>query len=373
MARPKKEESTTIKGMTNLNAILKEVRKDFGEDSVMTFDPANVRAIPRVSSGILPVDIATGGGLPKGRIIEIYGPESAGKTTVALKAIAAAQEEAKAEAEAKGLNEVESFCAFIDAEHALDPIYAQNLGVDLNTCLVSQPSSGEQALDIVSKLISTGGFKLIVVDSVAALVPKAEIDGEMGEAHVGLHARLMSQAMRKLTSLVAKTETVIIFINQIREKVGVVYGNPEVTTGGRALKFYSSIRIEVRREKTLTEGTESVANRTKIKVVKNKTYPPFKTASFDIVFGKGPDEAGYIIEKSTDLGLITKGGSWYTFKGMRVQGEKKLKDYFETDEGRIEYEKLKEHVLKAYTGAKAGEIEEDTEIDPEEGIDPLAS
>ena len=348
-----KKETNPAGGITDLNSILKAVRKDFGEESVMTFDPSTLQEIPRISTGILPLDLAVGGGWPKGRIIEIFGPESAGKTTVALKAIAAAQ------ATGKG------YCAFVDAEHALDPVYAKALGVDLQNCIVSQPDNGEQALDIVDKLVRTGGVSLIVVDSVAALVPKAEIDGEMGEAHVGLHARLMSQAMRKLTSVVAQTETIIIFINQIREKVGVVYGNPEVTTGGRALRFYASVRVKVKKKQTLKDGDVSYANQTVVEVVKNKTYPPFKTASFDIVFGAGPDDEGAVIGYAIELGLMAKGGAWYTYGAQRFQGLQKVKEYFHTPEGAVEYGKIKQAVLDAYTGSRSDELNFDGAEDEE--------
>lgn len=341
---PKLRKDPGVARMTDLNDILKSVRQDFGEESVMTFDPSTLQSIPRISTGILPLDLAVGGGWPKGRIVEIYGPESAGKTTVALKAIAAAQ--------ATG----QGYCAFIDAEHALDPVYAQALGVDLKNCIVSQPDNGEQALDIVERLVRTGGVSLIVVDSVAALVPKAEIDGEMGEAHVGLHARLMSQAMRKLTSVVAQTDTIVIFLNQIREKVGVVYGSPEVTTGGRALKFYASIRVRVKKKQTLKDGDVSYANQTVVEVVKNKTYPPFKTAAFDIIFGQGPDDESAVIGFAVELGIMAKGGAWYTYGSQRFQGLQKTKEYFHTPEGAVEYEKVKQAVLAAYTGERAGEL-----------------
>ena len=343
MPREKKD-TNMVGGITDLNSILKAVRKDFGEESVMTFDPTSLQKIPRISTGILPLDLAVGGGWPKGRIVEIFGPESAGKTTVALKAIAAAQ------ATGKG------YCAFVDAEHALDPVYAHALGVDLKSCIVSQPDNGEQALDIVERLVRTGGVSLVVVDSVAALVPKAEIDGEMGEAHVGLHARLMSQAMRKLTGVVAQTETIVIFINQIREKVGVVYGSPEVTTGGRALRFYASVRVKVRKKQTLKEGDVSYANQTIVEVVKNKTYPPFKTAAFDIVFGTGPDDEGAVIGFAVELGIMAKGGSWYTYGTHRFQGIQKAKEYFHTPEGAAEYAKIKQAVLDAYTGSRADDL-----------------
>ena len=298
-----------------LASALKQIEKDFGKGSIMRLGDAkahmNVEVIP---SGILPLDIALGvGGVPRGRIIEVYGPESSGKTTVTLHMIAEAQK-------AGGI------AAFIDAEHALDPVYAQKLGVNIDDLLISQPDTGEQALDIVDALVRSGAIDIIVVDSVAALVPKAEIEGEMGDSHVGLHARLMSQAMRKLTGIISKSQTVAIFINQIREKVGVMFGNPETTTGGRALKFYSSVRLDVRRIDKITQGQEVIGNRTRIKVVKNKIAPPFKTAEFDIMYGDGVSRMSSIVDMGVEMDIVDKSGAWFSYEGTRLgQGKENAK------------------------------------------------
>ena len=293
--------------MAALQEALKKIEKDFGKGSIMRLGDAQARMnVEVIPTGILPLDIALGiGGVPRGRIIEIYGPESSGKTTVTLHMIAEAQKNG-------------GIAAFIDAEHALDPVYAKKLGVDIDELLVSQPDTGEQALDIVDALVHSGAVDIIVVDSVAALVPKAEIDGEMGDSHVGLHARLMSQAMRKLTGVINKSQTVAIFINQIREKVGVTYGNPEVTTGGRALKFYSSVRMEVRKGEKITQGSDLVGNRTKVKIVKNKIAPPFKTAEFDIMFGEGVSRLGTLIDIGVSLDIVEKSGAWFSYEGTKL-------------------------------------------------------
>ena len=301
-----------------LEMALNQIEKSFGKGSVMRLGSnvkMNVESIP---TGALSLDIALGiGGLPKGRIVEIYGPESSGKTTVALHAVAEAQ---------KLGGEV----AFIDAEHALDPVYAAKLGVNVDDLIVSQPDTGEQALEIAEMLVLSTAIDVIVIDSVAALVPKAEIEGEMGDSHVGLHARLMSQALRKLAGVINKSNTIAIFINQLREKVGVIYGNPEVTTGGRALKFYSSVRMEVRRTEFIKQGAENVGARTRVKVVKNKVAPPFKEAEFDIMYGEGISTIGCILDVATDKGVVTKSGTWYNYGEMRLgQGRENAKKYLQ--------------------------------------------
>ena len=298
-----------------LDKALKGIEKDFGKGAIMRLGDAkanmNVEVIP---TGILPLDIALGvGGIPRGRIIEIYGPESSGKTTVTLHMIAEAQKNG-------------GIAAFIDAEHALDPVYAAKLGVNIDDLLISQPDTGEQALDIVDALVRSGAIDIIVVDSVAALVPKAEIEGDMGDSHVGLQARLMSQAMRKLTGIIAKSRTAAIFINQIREKVGVMFGNPETTTGGRALKFYSSVRLDVRKIDTIKQGQDVIGNRTRIKVVKNKVAPPFRTAEFDIMYGEGVSRLSSIIDMGVDLDIVDKSGAWFSYNGTRLgQGKENAK------------------------------------------------
>lgn len=303
-----------------LNQALKLIEKEYGKGSVMKLG-AEPEKIEVISSGSISLDKALGvGGYPKGRIIEIYGPESSGKTTFALHAIANAQKNG-------------GFAAFIDAEHALDPTYAHALGVDIENLVLSQPDNGEQALEIAEALIKSGSIDVLVVDSVAALVPEAELNGDMGDSHVGLHARLMSQAMRKLSGIISKTKCVAIFINQIREKVGVMFGNPETTTGGRALKFYSSVRLEIRRGEQIKDGTSAIGNRTTIKVVKNKVAPPFRTCEVEIIYGQGISHLGEIVDLATEMGLIEKSGSWFSYNGEKIgQGREKVKDYFKNHE-----------------------------------------
>ena len=304
-----------------LDNALKKIEKDYGKGAIMRLGDITDRMnIEVISTGCLAIDLAVGaGGFPRGRVIEIYGPESSGKTTVALHAIAEAQ---------KG----GGIAAFIDAEHALDPVYARHLGVDINNLLVSQPDNGEQALEITESLVRSGAVDIIVVDSVAALVPKAEIEGEMGDAHVGLQARLMSKALRKLTGIISKSRTVVIFINQLREKVGVMFGNPETTTGGRALKFYSTIRLDVRKGEVIKQNNENVGNRTKVKVVKNKVAPPFKTAEFDLMYGSGVSYEGTLIDIGTNMEIIKKSGAWYSYNDERMgQGKEAAKEYLRSN------------------------------------------
>lgn len=299
-----------------LESALKQIEKSFGKGSIMRLGQHAAQSVEVIPTGCLPLDIALGvGGIPRGRITEIYGPESSGKTTVALHIAAQAQK-------------MGGTAAFIDAEHALDPLYAKNLGVDLDELLVSQPDTGEQALEICEALVRSGAVDLVVIDSVAALVPRAELEGDMGDAHVGLQARLMSQALRKLTGIVSKTRCSIVFINQLREKVGIMFGNPEVTPGGRALKYYSTVRIDVRRSETLKQGTDSVGNRTKAKIVKNKVAPPFKVAEFDIVFGEGVSREGTLVDLGVNLDVVKKSGAWFSYNDEKIgQGRENAKKY----------------------------------------------
>ncbi|MCR4850887.1 MAG: recombinase RecA [Lachnospiraceae bacterium] len=302
-----------------LDAALGQIEKQFGKGAVMKLgDPANTINVETIPTGSLSLDIALGlGGIPKGRIIEIYGPESSGKTTVTLHMISEVQKRG-------------GIAGFIDAEHALDPVYARNIGVDIDNLYISQPDNGEQALEITETMVRSGAMDIVVVDSVAALVPKAEIDGDMGDSHVGLQARLMSQALRKLTAVISKSNCCVVFINQLREKVGVMFGNPETTTGGRALKFYSSVRLDVRRIETLKMQGEAIGNRTRVKVVKNKIAPPFKEAEFDIIFGKGISASGDLVDLATDADIINKSGAWYAYNGNKIgQGRENTKLYLE--------------------------------------------
>lgn len=300
-----------------LNEALAQIQKQFGQGAIMKLGDDNMQLnIEAISTGSISLDLATGiGGIPKGRIIEVYGPESSGKTTLTLHVIAEAQ---RAGGKA----------AFIDAEHALDPEYAKNLGVNIDELLVSQPDTGEQALEICEMLVRSGALDVVVVDSVAALVPKSEIEGEMGDSHVGLQARLMSQALRKLAGVINKSKTSVVFINQLREKVGVIYGSPEVTTGGRALKFYATMRMDVRRVETIKQGDQMLGNRVRVKIVKNKVAPPFKQAEFDIMYGEGISKTGDIMDSAVSMGIIDKAGSWYSFEGSKIgQGRENVKTY----------------------------------------------
>jgi recombination protein RecA len=344
-----------------LDMALRQIEKQFGKGSVMKLGEAAANnQVSTVSSGILALDIALGvGGYPRGRVIEIYGPESSGKTTVALHAIAQVQKNG-------------GQAAFIDAEHALDPLYARKLGVDIDELLLSQPDTGEQALEIAEALVRSGAVDIIVIDSVAALVPKAEIEGEMGDSHVGLQARLMSQALRKLSGAINKSKTLAIFINQIREKVGVMFGNPEVTPGGRALKFYSSVRLEVRRAEAIKQGNDIVGNKTKIKVVKNKVAPPFKQADVDIMYGEGISREGSILDIGSELDIVQKSGAWYAFNEERLgQGRENAKQFLKENQAIcLEVEgKIRSHhdldKVSANPPADAINLEDDLALDLE--------
>ena len=343
-----------------LEAALGHIEKQYGKGSAMKLGDSSAHMqIEAVPTGSLGLDIALGvGGVPKGRIVEIYGPESSGKTTVALHMVAEVQKRG-------------GIAGFIDAEHALDPVYAKNIGVDIDNLYISQPDNGEQALEITETMVRSGAVDIVIVDSVAALVPKAEIEGDMGDSHVGLHARLMSQALRKLTAAISRSNCVVIFINQLREKVGVMFGNPETTTGGRALKFYASVRMDVRRTETLKQGGEMVGNHTKVKVVKNKVAPPFKQAEFDIMFGTGISREGEILDLAAECNVVNKSGAWYSYNGERIgQGRENVKVYLKDHpeiceeiekQVRIQYHLLPEEEGTTQAAGKAAAPETETE------------
>ena len=338
-----------------LDAAIAKLEKDFGKGAVMRLGDSSAHvAVETVPTGCLSLDLALGlGGVPKGRVIEIYGPESSGKTTVALHMIAEVQKRG-------------GIAGFIDAEHAPDPVYAKNIGVDIDELYISQPDSGDQALEIAETMVRSGAIDIIVIDSVAALVPRQEIEGDMGDSHVGLQARLMSQALRKLTPVISKSNCVVIFINQLREKVGVMFGNPETTTGGRALKFYASVRMDVRRIETLKQSGEMVGNRTRIKIVKNKIAPPFKEAEFDIMFGKGISRAGDILDLATGIDLVRKSGAWYAYEGEKIgQGRENAKAYLEAHPEVMEEldRKVREHYHLNGESTEETEKKEDTGSD----------
>lgn len=330
-----------------LNHVLGKIEKDFGKGSIMRLGEASSMVVDSISTGSIGLDIAVGiGGLPRGRIVEIYGPESSGKTTVALHSVAEAQKNG-------------GIAAFIDAEHALDPVYARALGVDVDNLIISQPDTGEQALEITEALIRSGAIDIIVIDSVAALVPKAEIEGDMGDSHVGLQARLMSQALRKLTGSIKKSNCVAIFINQLREKVGIMFGNPETTTGGRALKFYSSVRLDVRKIDTIKQGDKILGSRTRVKVVKNKVAPPFKQAEFDIMYGEGISKIGDLLDIAANVDIVKKSGSWYNYQDIKLgQGRENVKKFL-ADNMDLTNE-IEEKVRKYYKlGPEYRDLEED--------------
>lgn len=345
-----------------LDIAMAQIEKNFGKGAVMKLGEVGDVSIDTIPSGALSLDIALGiGGFPRGRIIEIFGPESSGKTTVALHAIAEAQKQG-------------GIAAFIDAEHALDPVYARNLGVDVDNLIVAQPDTGEQALEIAEQLVRSGAVDIITIDSVAALVPKAEIDGEMGDSHVGLQARLMSQALRKLTGVLNKSNTVAIFINQLREKVGIMFGNPETTPGGRALKFYSSVRLDVRKQEAIKINGEVMGTRTKVKVVKNKVAPPFREAVFDIVYGKGISNEGCVLDLATDMNIVDKSGAWFSYNGQKIgQGRENAKAYFtEHPDVMKEIEnKVRDNFKVAFENSmNGGKMDEDVEeVEEEEFLD----
>ncbi len=345
-----------------LALVLSQIERNFGKGSIMRLGDATQMKVETISTGALTLDLALGGGLPKGRIIEIYGPESSGKTTVALHAIAEVQRQG-------------GVAAFVDAEHALDPIYAGNLGVDIENLLVSQPDTGESALEIVDQLVRSAAVDIIVIDSVAALVPRAEIEGEMGDTHVGLQARLMSQALRKITGNIGKSGCTLIFINQLRQKIGVTYGSPETTTGGQALKFYASVRLDIRRIQTLKRGTEEYGNRAKVKVAKNKVAPPFRIAEFDVIFGKGISTLGCVVDMAEETGIIVRKGAWYSYNGDNIsQGRDNAIKYMEEkpevakEVERLVREKLALGAQVSANTVGAGDAEEEEE--DEEALEP---
>lgn len=352
MGKDDKAATTKDDKLKALDAALSQIEKQYGKGSVMKLGDTGHMQVETVPTGSLSLDIALGaGGVPKGRIVEIYGPESSGKTTVALHMVAEVQKRG-------------GIAGFIDAEHALDPVYAKNIGVDIDNLYISQPDNGEQALEITETMVRSGAVDIVIVDSVAALVPKAEIDGDMGDSHMGLQARLMSQALRKLTSIVSKTNCIVIFINQLREKIGVMFGNPETTTGGRALKFYASVRLDVRRTEALKQGGEVIGNHTRVKVVKNKIAPPFKEAEFDIMFGQGISTVGDILDLAANCGVIIKSGAWYAYNDAKIgQGRENAKQYLRDNPQICEEVEMKvrehyglpvsEEVLKAAKAAAA--------------------
>ena len=340
-----------------IDTVFSQIEKQFGEGSLMKLGADQIKKIPAISTGALSIDLALGiGGIPRGRVVEIYGPESSGKTTLSLHIAAEAQK-------AGGV------AAFIDAEHALDPIYARALGVDVDELLVSQPDTGEQALEIADMLIQSGGIDLVVIDSVAALVPKAEIEGEMGDSHVGLQARLMSQALRKLTGSLHKTNTTVIFINQIREKIGVMWGSPETTSGGRALKFYASVRIDIRRIETLKIGAEMIGNRVRAKIVKNKVAPPFKEAQFDIMFGQGISREGSLLDVGVDHGIVRKAGAWFTYDEIQLGQGKENSKRFLRENADIALQ-LETDVYKAVGIIESDEATEEDTVEESEDATP---
>ena len=340
-----------------LDAALSQIEKQFGKGSVMKLGDFKAMEVEAIPTGALSLDMALGiGGLPRGRIIEIYGPESSGKTTLALHVIAEAQKEG-------------GEAAFIDAEHALDPVYAKKLGVNIDELIVSQPDTGEQALEITESLVRSGALDVIVVDSVAALVPKAEIDGDMGDSHMGLQARLMSQALRKLAGAINKTKTIIIFINQLREKIGVMFGNPETTTGGRALKFYASVRLDIRKTELIKQDGEVVGNRVRVKVVKNKVAPPFREAEFDIMYGEGISKIGNIFDMAVNLDIIEKSGSWFSYNGNRIgQGRENVKKYLQDNPELLEEveKKVRANFEKVFEDSLSGDLPSSEDSDDNE-------